>query len=143
MDLDPGVLWVRGSEDLEAIREEFAGCDGYDQQGAIVEGEVRVFLPVEQPVDELPLVTTASIEIMDADDNSTTACYLDDEGLSDPEATVTGETGRFAVFGLQAGLSWVTIEYTVDDDFESSWEYPILLPENGTAPMYPVLVELP
>jgi len=141
--LDPGVLWARGAEDLEAIREEFIGCEGYDQEGAIVEGRVRVYLPVDEPVDALPIVTTASIYVMDEDGNTTDACYLDVDGNSDPEATLTGETGRFAVFGLEAGLAWVNITYSVDDDFEEDWDYPILLAENGTAPMYPVLVELP
>jgi hypothetical protein len=142
-ELDPGVLWVRGVEDLDEIRAEFTGCEGHDQAGAIVEGRVRVYLPVDEPVDALPIVTTASVTVMDQDGNTTEACYLDDDGNSDPEATLTGETGRFAVFGLEEGLAWVNVAYIVDDDFEEAWDYPILLAENGTAPMYPVLVALP
>ena len=142
-DLEPGVLWVRGQDELDAIQTEFNGCDRTVDEGASIEGEIRVYLPVEDSVDTLPLITTASVTFEDEDGNVTEACYLDDKGLGDPSADVTGETGRFALFGLNAGIGLLTVSYAVTDDLEQVSEYLVLLPENGTAPMYPLLVDLP
>jgi hypothetical protein len=143
LEIDPGVLWVRDADELDAIRSEFEGCEGAEAEGGIIEGEVRVYLPVEAELNELPLVTTATISAMDASSESISACYLDDDGLSDPTAEITGETGRFAIFGLEPGTVWLTVAYTVTDGMEEESEYPLYMPSNGTAPMYPVLVDLP
>ena len=143
LDLDPGVLWVRGKDDLDFIQSEFSGCERMADEGASIEGEIRVYLPVEDSVDTLPLITTANVTYTDEDGNESEGCYLDDKGLSDPNAEVTGETGRFGLFGLNAGLGLLTVSYAVTEDLEQVSEYVVLLPENGTAPMYPLLVELP
>ena len=145
LDLDPGTIWVRSLPELDAIREEFSQCAdaAATEEGAIVEGIVRLYLPVEEEPNALPIVTTATVEVVDEFGSVRTACYLDDDGNSDPEASVTGETGRFAIFGLSPGEAVVSVSYTVTTGLEETSEYPILLPENGTAPMYPVLVALP
>jgi hypothetical protein len=145
IEVEPGTIWVQSHEALDQIREEFSGCpdDIAYAEGAVVEGEVRLYLPVDENPESLPLVTTATVEVVDEFGQTSTACYLDDDGVSDPEASVTGESGRFAIFGLSPGEAVVTITYTVTTGLEETSEYPILLPENGTAPMYPVLVALP
>ena len=143
LETEPGVLWVRDADELDAIRADFDGCAGADAEGGIIEGEVRVYLPVEAEVEELPLVTTASVSAIDSSDETITACYLDDDGLSDPTAEITGETGRFALFGIAPGTVWLTVTYTVTEGMEEESEYPLYMPFNGTAPMYPVLVDLP
>jgi len=143
IDIDPGVLWVRSADELDEIRGEFSECDRASLPGGIIEGEVRVYLPVEEPTDDLPLVSTAQASVEDQEGETIEACYLDDEGLSSPDTEQTGDSGRFAIFGLEPGLTWLTVTYAVTDDLEESSEYPILLPENGTAPLYPVLVDLP
>ena len=143
LEVAPGTLWVRSEVELEAIRADFANCAESQDEGAIIEGEVRVYLPVEDSIDDLPLVTTASLVVEDENETVRTACYLDDDGLSDPDASVTGTTGRFAIFGLNSGPHVLTVLYDIGSDLVEESTYPILLPENGTAPMYPVLVELP
>ena len=145
IEVDPGTIWVQSHEALDQIREEFSSCadDIAYADGAVVEGEVRLYLPVDENPGSLPLVTTATVEVVDQFGLTTTACYLDDDGVSDPDASVTGQSGRFAIFGLSSGEAVVTITYTVTTGLEETSEYPILLPENGTAPMYPILVALP
>ncbi len=138
----PGDTWTRTATALDSLRAEFAGCASADLDGAIVEGEIRVLLPVDD-LDETPLVKTATVTVEDADGVAHAACYLDDQGGSAPDATVTGDTGRFAVFGLPPGVALVQMVLTVEETEFTNPTLPVRLPEGGAAPLYPLWAELP
>ena len=78
-----GDLWLRSQDEIAALREEFAAtCDSADAEGAIIEGEARLYIPGNDP-ETLPLVTTATMLAWDTDGTSYTACYLANEGGDD------------------------------------------------------------
>jgi len=139
----PGELWVRPTEELDAIRAEFAGCEGAEGPGATVEGVVRLWIPGDNALDSLPLITTATVEVIEANGVTHGACYLDAEGLHDPKATKTGDTGRFAIFGLSSGGVTVNVSYTAEGIMQDESLYWAYLPEDGTFPLQPALVEMP
>lgn len=168
VEAQPGDLWTRTASQLDAIRAEFSTCPGATASGGIVEGEVRVLLPVEQ-LDALPLVTTATIQVIDAAGESHAACYLDDRGQSDPAATQTGATGRFAVFGVPPGVSRIEAQIFVPEEEPGGEDtgsgsdtgagagagdtedggatidldpIPLRLVEGGVAPLYPLWAQL-
>ena len=80
---------------------------------------------------------------MDADGASHTPCYLDNQGISLAEGAVTGDTGRFAFFGLPPGLATFTSAYTLNDISYDGEPYDLLLPAEGIAPLYPAWVDAP
>jgi hypothetical protein len=137
-----GDLWVRPTDELDTIRAEFAGCEGADGEGAIVEGVVRLWIPGDNPLDSLPLVTTATVTVVEANGVTHMACYLDADGVFDGTATATGDTGRFALFGLSSGGITVEVSYTAEGTVQDQSLYWAHLPEGGTFPLQPALVEL-
>lgn len=148
-----GDLWLRTDEQLDQLRTSFSECPAVDQPGAIVEGQVKVYLPVAQ-VDDLPAITTARVTLTDPAGAEHTACYLDGLSQSAPDATVTGSTGRFAFFGLPAGVGVLHVEYFIDesliddtgdvqDALIQGGELPIRLVEGGVSPLYPFWAAAP
>ncbi|MDP6933096.1 MAG: carboxypeptidase-like regulatory domain-containing protein [Myxococcota bacterium] len=140
VEVEDGTLWMRSEAQVDVLRNLFDGCSLDD--GGIVEGEVRVYIP-DQDADELPLVTTAYAVAYTPDGDAYEACYLDDEGNSDPEATQTGNTGRFAIFGLPEAPLTVYLNYDPGAGDAIERVFYVYLPENGIAPLYPAYVELP
>lgn len=139
-----GAVWARSLADHEAALAPFAACPGADAPGGVIEGEVRVYLgDTVQGADELPLVTTASLFAEDTNGRIAAPCLLDDEGLYDPEAMVTGQTGRFAMFGLSPGIAALRLSYTIDDVPVPEQYTKVMVPEGGVAPLYPAWAELP
>lgn len=142
----PGDLWLRTPAEVEALRETFSTCPTVDAPGAIVEGEVRVYLPVEQ-VEDLPTITTGVVTLVDPTGKSHTACYLDGRSNSDPDAEVTGGTGRFAFFGLPEGVGVLQVSYWIDEEAMADTggaaglidggTLPVRLVEGGVSPHYP------
>ena len=138
---DDGVLWLRSEADLDALRATHANCPTAQDAGGVVEGVMRLYIPSQEDNDTLPLVTTGVVTAWTVDGVAYSACYLDDEGASDPEATTTGETGNFAIFGVPTGPISVELGYsTYGVAAESGW-YFVWLPESGVAPLHPALVE--
>lgn len=133
-----GGLWMRTDAERDALIDEFAGCSQPD--GAIVEGDVRFFLPVTDPVDTWPTVSTATVTVQYADDSTVSACYLDDKGVSAPDAEQTGLTGRFAVFGLDSGPITLLVEAQIDEDNSEQSLYIGWLPEDGVLPKYSAII---
>jgi hypothetical protein len=140
-----GAVWARSESDMDEIRAEFDGCPSLDQPGGVIEGEVRVYLPgYEIEGDEWPLSATAYVNALDSSGaQPTTTCYLDDDGFYSEEAEVTGSTGRFAVFGSPTGAVTLQVGYSVDGELVWATTYYVHVPEQGTAPLYPLYVELP
>ncbi len=142
-----GALWLRSEAEVEALRETFGDCaatagDTGGDAGAtgIVEGEVRFWLPVSDPVDTWPVVTTATVTVQDGAGEEWSACYLDDDGNADPDATETGATGRFAVFGVPAGPITVRVLAAITEEQTEESLYVGYLPEGGVFPMYAALI---
>ncbi len=148
-----GDLWLRTAEQVESLRATFSTCPTAGEAGAIVEGQVKVYLPVSQ-VDDLPAITTARVTLTDPDGVEHTACYLDGRSQSDPDATVTGGTGRFAFFGLPAGVGLLHVEYFIDESYVTDTgdtegalipggDLPIWMVEGGVSPLYPFWAAAP
>jgi hypothetical protein len=129
---------MESAVDLDAVRATFDGCDGAAGPGGVIEGEARLYIPGND-ADTLPLVTTATVTVFDATGNEHAACYLDDDGTFDAGATVTGETGRFAVFGLDEGPVVVDIVYDTGET-EPEVAYWRWVSDGGVVPMHPAWV---
>jgi hypothetical protein len=132
--------------DVDELREEFAGCPGADVANGIVFGEVRVIGITDPVTDEEPTVATAEVKVGGANEQELMACYLDDAGrIYDPEATVTGDSGRFAIFGVPSGLWTMSVTYSafVESDVETFST--LYVPEGDVAvvPREPTWVEFP
>jgi hypothetical protein len=130
-----GDLFMRSDDWMEALRGTYEGCPGADDDSAIVEGILRVHLPVPaDEVDTLPVVKTASMTLTngDAEDDSEAPlpCYLDDDG----------EACHFAFFDAPAGWATVGSTYTVEDVEVDGMEHPVWVPEGGIASLDPAFV---
>jgi hypothetical protein len=143
--LPDATLWLRSESSLAALEKEFGpSCPNIENdEGVALEGEVRLFLD-GQELDTLPLVTTASVTAVDGNGAIFDGCYLDVSGKPSAGATMTGETGRFAVFGAEAGTLalQVTFEFVEGLD-EEPVTYPIVAEAGGAVPYYPALVFAP
>ena len=143
--IDDGRVWVRTREELDAVRAEFAGCPGADGDGAVIEGEIRLYIP-GATTDQAPLSTTGWARVYGPDGALyEDTCYLlDDEEqwVYDPEARYTGVHGRFAIFDAPAGEVSVEVGYDIEDYTYYQTYYYAYVPEGGVTPMYPAWVEL-
>ena len=143
--LPDAVLWMRSESALTALEDEFGpSCPNIETaDGVLLEGEVRLFID-GQDLDDLPLVTTASVTAYDGDGVAYPGCYLDDAGKPSASATTTGQTGRFAVFGAEAGTLLLELNFEVGKDIEEPTNgYYVVAEAGGTAPYYPALVFSP
>lgn len=141
LEVEDHLLWARDTQDAADLREEFVGCA--PEGGGLIEGLVRLYLPVEESSEELPIVTTATVRVEDGNGEIHDACYLDDQGISDPSAEYTGQTGRFALTGIPAGRVTIEVDYAPSEQVASSTISIGYLPEDGTIPMYPAWATLP
>lgn len=145
--VEDGLLYMKSADELLELQTEFAGCEHADTEGVgLVEGEVRYHLPGYEVAEgeEWPLAATAYAELTDEDGTVWPACYLDgDTELYDAEAEVTGDAGRFAVFGEFSGVAVLTVGYEIEDEPYYATEYTVHVPEGGIAPVYPVYVPFP
>jgi hypothetical protein len=135
------TLWLRSEEDRAELEGEFDGCEGSDEGGGLIEGEVRMFLSTTDG-DYSVVVTTAWAVAGDAEGNVYEACYLGEDGTIDPDADMTGASGRFAIFGASGALT-LQVGYSLADEPYYSVNYQIYVPEGGVAPFYPAWVEPP
>ena len=143
--LPDATIWLRSESAVAALEDEFGpSCPNMaNTEGVLLEGEVRLFLD-GQDLETLPLVTTASVTAFDQDGVTYLGCYLDDAGKPSTDATQTGQTGRFAVFGAEAGTLFVEVTYEfVDGVQEPPIGYYVVAEAGGVAPFYPALVFAP
>lgn len=136
-DAGAGYPWVAPTAWVDGVREDFANCPTVDLPGGVVTGEVRLYISNIDP-SGAPLIETGEVSVYTtASDEILWACYLDDEGNSIADGTQTGATGRFAVFGIPAGLMAVEVLYTdpTGDRVSSHPQY--IVAEGGLVPMYP------
>lgn len=137
-----GLPWAATADWVEGVRAEFAGCPDSTRGGVLVTGEVRLYLAGSN-YQSLPTVTTATVNVYPEYGATGTACYLDDEGLSTGPGERTGETGRFAVFGLPPGPLIVEVLYDAGEGALLSQLYQFVAEPDGVVPLYPALVYAP
>lgn len=135
-----GGLWTTSDAEMAIVDAAFDGCA---QEGALVEGEVRLSVQGFSPEDgqDWPLATTGWAQAFDSQGNSYPACYLGEDGVYDPEATATGQTGRFAVYGAPTGPVTLEVGYDVAEQTSSQLFY-IFVPEDGVVSLYSVYLYL-
>jgi len=116
----------------------FDGCPGVGEGGASI-GEVRISNLSDPSTGERPFVTTAVVTLEDSEGETYEACYLDEEGAAyDPEAEVTGASGRFAIFGAPPGEYLLVVAYETAEGVWSGDHYPVRITEGGVTPMFPL-----
>lgn len=142
IDAGTGVPWVATPAWVDAERAAHAACTRAADGGGIVAGEVRTRLP-STPLLALPYTDDAQVVVLDRDAVRHEACYLDDEGASDPDAAATGATGRFAVFGIPAGPLVVGVSWPTPDGARGAAEFLYLMAEDGVVYMLPALAGAP
>jgi hypothetical protein len=144
--LPDSVLWTRSEGSYAAIEEAFGpSCPNMEKSddGVLLEGEVRLFID-GQDLDTLPLVTTANVTAYDSQDGAYEGCYLDDKGKPSSSATVTGQTGRFAIFGAGAGTLFLEVSFDLAEGIDEPPNgYYVVAEAGGAAPFYPALVFSP
>jgi hypothetical protein len=135
-------LWLRSNGSQAALEKEFAsGCSSAGTDGGVsLEGEVRLYIEGQTDLETLPLVTTASVTAYDTEGSPQPACYLDDEGKPSADAATTGETGRFAIFGVEAGTITLEVTYVFVTGDEPTNFYFAVAEDGGAVPYYPALV---
>jgi hypothetical protein len=158
-DLDAGddVLFVRSEAAADELKTAFGSCAA-DKVGAIVEGEVRLFMD-NIPYSDLLPVANAFASVIDGEGTVYQACYLDDKGGPAKGGSTTGATGRFGVFGLpegplqlDVGYSKLTDENDTSDPYDTGsgddtgdswhWYYRAWMLDGAIAPFYPAIVEM-
>ena len=141
-------------DELAAERALFAGCEGADQQGAVVFGQVRFFNLVDEQTGESQITQEGRVDVVDRDGEGERTelwpgCYLDNEGVVyDSTAEFTGQSGRFAVFDVAEGLHTVDLrwQFQPDEWIFSDPSPPAWVPEGDeeiAVPMFPAWVEFP
>lgn len=145
LEFEDGLIWVRTVEAQETLDGEFGGCEHATDGAALVEGEMRHSLAGYEMDDggEWPIAHEGYVAVVDGDGGVWEACYLNDDGFLDAEATLTGATGRFAVYGDFSGPIRLVAGYELGGEPYWETEYLIHVPEGGVAPLYPVYVALP
>lgn len=153
LTVETGLLYGLPTDHLDGYRALFAGCPVQGDGAGWILGEVRVFNLVEPGLEEEPgtidplihpLVTTASVTALDQEGIERSACYLDAEGVYDPEAVVTGPTGFFAIPGVPVGLHTLSVGYSLAEGINVEPARTELWMANGedvVAPRFPAWVE--
>lgn len=132
-----GYPWIAPDAWVDDLREEFSACPTAQEPGGIVTGEVRLYIS-GFPASGTPLIDSAEVRVYGtSDDVVREACYLDDTGASLADGVVTGDSGRFAVFGVPAGFAAVEVLYNDPSGDEVSSHPQYILDEGGLVPMYP------
>ena len=133
-----GHLWSMAQADYDALATDFSTCQDIGEAGGVVTGQVQLYTDGS---DDQLVVNTARVWLIREDGTREQACYLDDDGVSDPDAQRTGATGRFAFFG-ESGTAWVHLQYQDAAGWSEGWSWQVWVPDAGVAPLYPAWVTL-
>lgn len=124
----------------------FTGCPGADGDRAIVLGEMRIYGLEDPLTGESPTIGTGIVTVTDGEQTEAAGCYFDPAGERyDPAAEVTGDSGAFAVFGVEPGLHDLQLEGAVSETLSASEVYPLWIPDrpNVVSPWYPAWLPFP
>lgn len=134
----PGLPWIVSDAWVEEVRAAWSGCPG-GSEGNFLIGEARLPVGFIEDPQALPLAPQAAVEFTQANAEIAAGCYLDEEGEVDPEAVYTSTLGAWAIFGVVAGPGLLDVAIPAETGTTSE-VYKILVPEDGLAGLYPVLV---
>lgn len=138
-----GAVFARSEAWWLAEQEAWAGCPDLGD-GPAVEGILRAYLPVpNDEVDTLPVVSTGELALSLDESSLRYPCYLDDAGAHDPDAVVTGETGRFWFAGAPTGWLVLRSTFTADGTVYDGTEHAVFVPQAGVASLDPAFVDTP
>lgn len=141
-EVPDGVFFGVPPEEEAAWRADFAGCPRADEPGMVF-GVVRLQLSADPQNDGgNPIELNGFALVEDQDGVSYDACYLDDDGVYAPEARVTGESGRFVVFGVEGGPLRVVIGRRLTDTASVITESLVYVPSGGAVSYQPAIVPL-
>lgn len=144
-------LWAFPVPLAEAWRARFTGCPGADAAGAMIIGELRVDLTNEEnPLGLLwpnSFAFRSSLEGPEVDRQD--ACYLDHDGIYDPELVgtrcdaeaTTDCLTAFGIFEVEPGPGLITAgQYTTSGSLLDRFE--VWVPEGGAVTLLPAYVPL-
>lgn len=136
-----GELFGLPQSEFDTWEALFTGCPGVGEPGGVLLGEMRVY-DITSAVDGTnPLVTTGFVWVENGDARLD-ACYLDDEGLAyDPSTDRTGDSGRFAIFGIPEGAWDVALAYNPYTGRSTISGHSLYVSEGTVAPLLPAWVE--
>lgn len=139
MRIPNGQVFALSEARWQAELARWEGCPGLDQ-GAIVTGDVRVDGFEDPDVDGLLRVQTGQIRVETAEGATFDACYLNEGGTYDPDATSAGPTARFLVAGIPEGEHLLVVDWVPFEGNGLTANYTVWVPEGGVAPRFPLLV---
>ena len=131
-----GTIWLRQQQEINDRMAEFSQCSQTSMP--MIDGQIVVGIP-GQSLADLPVVTTASVVALNDDQDAIAGCYLSD---TEEPATQTGESGQYAVMGIEAGIHTLRVTVNYDENTVESFDHLIYVPEQGAAPMYPTIIPL-
>jgi hypothetical protein len=134
-----GALWAMSDQEYDDLVSVWAGCPGAGEDGGVTVGQVLIYTGDEATAYT---VTAGTVTLYDADGGTMDGCYLDNDGTPGSTGLETGSTGRFAVFGAPEGASSLLLSFEVGDYVEGPYQWPVWIPGDGVAPLYPAYVEL-
>lgn len=138
-----GAVFARTDAWWTAEQETWAGCPGLSD-GPVVEGILRAYLPVpNDEVDTLPVINTGELALELDETSLRFPCYLDDAGVHDADAVVTGDTGRFYFPDAPSGWTVLSSTFTADGVVYAGMDHTVFVPESGVASLDPALAETP
>lgn len=134
-----GYPWIARTSFVDDVRGAHDACTTAAEAGAVMAGDARWAM---DGVSGGNLPPADGVEVLvESDDGSVrAACYLDADGASDPDATLTSTNGGFAVFGVPAGAARVQTWHEDSDGNEYIAEFQFVVPEDGLVPMFPLAV---
>lgn len=132
-----GALWMRTEEEHEEALVGFEGCEGLDS-GGVIDGEVIMALPGEDDSLQKMFVSTGWARAILEDGTEVSACYLDDDGVYDPEAVYTGGTGQFVIPNV-SGKIVLAVGYDLGESTMFEGLFTVYVPENGVTSLFDVL----
>lgn len=139
LQVPEGEIYGWSTELMERLRAEFGACG--EAPGSVVTGEIRLFGATDSSGSVL-IVDEGTAVLYDNDDQPIQACYLNDQGMYDPDAALTGATGRFGFFGLDAGTYRLLYGYDLGGEAVEA-ELFLTVREEGITPLYPVFIDVP
>ncbi|MEC7947328.1 MAG: hypothetical protein VX265_07140 [Myxococcota bacterium] len=138
-----GAVFARPDAWWETAQTTWSGCPDLET-GPVVEGILRAYLPVpNQEVDTLPVINTGSLTLDIDEDDPRIPCYLDDLGVYDPDASVTGDTGQFLFANVPPGWATVRSTFTADESVSDGMDHAVFVPAAGVVTLDPAMAETP
>lgn len=141
--IEDGVLYGISETERSGILADFAGCPGVDNDQGLVIGEIHAQF-IDPITGGSPSVGTGIAEVLRNGESTWIGCYLDAEGLYDPEAIWTGETGRFLVSDVEPGIYDLFLSAQISEGLWTEATYPLWIPDRSLAisPWYPAWVPI-